>query len=77
LPKHKIPFARAIQHFKKIDSVKTPLHKLKIILKTAELIDESILNFYTDHSIPHNRKLKYDADQFLSIFIYLIAQSQI
>jgi hypothetical protein len=62
LHKFKIPYQRVIQHFKKIETVKTPLHKLKIILKTAELIDECILNFYTEHKIPHNKKLKYDAD---------------
>ena len=55
---------------------KSPLHKLKTLLKTTELIDDCIKKFYFENDIPL-KKVHYDADQFLSIFIYIVIQAQI
>lgn len=41
-----LPYEKVIQYFRKMDQVRAPLHKLKVLIKTTELIDEAIKDFY-------------------------------
>jgi hypothetical protein len=73
LDSFKYPYSQPIKYFQQLEKVRAPLHKLKIILKTAELIDQCIREFYQAHSPDYNTKrMHYDADEFISIFMYII-----
>ena len=57
------PYKKAIDYIAKLNTVKAPLHMLKIILKTTELIDTCIQDFYKENYQGLTAKyLRYDAD---------------
>eukprot|EP00825_Cyclidium_porcatum_P005544 TRINITY_DN12703_c0_g1_i2.p1 TRINITY_DN12703_c0_g1~~TRINITY_DN12703_c0_g1_i2.p1 ORF type:complete len:543 (-),score=57.57 TRINITY_DN12703_c0_g1_i2:217-1845(-) len=72
-----IPYNKAINYFKQIQNVKSPIHKLKVIVNTSRLIDQCIREFYESNQNILQKITYYDADQILSIFLYIICQSQI
>lgn len=57
-----IPYKKAIDYLAKLNNVKAPLHKLKVILKTTELIDICIQDFYKENYQSLVKYLRYDAD---------------
>lgn len=67
------PFQKCIDTLKRIEENRSPIHKMKTIVKTAELIHNSIYSFYKAFNIDNNFKL--DSDQMLSIFIYIVARA--
>jgi len=67
------PYARAISALSDLKNRRSPLHKLKNIVKAAELISRSIDKFYKSQGTKNRKRL--DADQTLSVFIYLVAKS--
>jgi len=71
----KVPYKKAIVMLSDLKNRRSPIHKLKNIVKVAELISKSIDSFYKSHGAVNRKKL--DADQTLSLFIYLVAKSNI
>ena len=71
----KEPFSDCIRTLKTIDLQRSPIHKMKTIVKTAELITISIQSFYNTFKI--KKSFKLDSDQMLSIFVYIVAKSGI
>jgi len=69
------PYEKAIEILKNLSYRKSPIHKLKTIVKVAELVPLTINDFYQELGQKQNKKL--DADQTLSIFMYIVAQSQV
>jgi hypothetical protein len=74
-PAIKEPYEKAIQILGTLKLQKSPIHKLKIILKVIELISVAIETFYRDHGVGNTKKL--DADQTLSICLYVVARSDV
>lgn len=70
---YKEPYIQCINNLKRIEEHRSPIHKMKTIVKTAELINASIHNFYKVFKI--DKPVKLDADQTLSIFIYVVARA--
>ena len=67
------PYRRAISALGTLKHRKSPIHKLKTILKVIELMSISIEDFYKSYGITNIKKL--DADQTLSICLYIVAKS--
>jgi len=67
------PYSKAITTLSYLSERKSPIHKLKTIVKTAELISSSIEEFYRELNQTNTKKL--DGDQTLSIFMYIVAKS--
>jgi len=69
------PYREAIEMLSTLKYRKNPIQKLKTIVKVAELLTESIERFYGE--IGFHRRDKLDADQTLSIFMYIVAHSNL
>lgn len=74
--KYGVPYLKAIQYFKQIQTVRSPIHKLKVIVSTSRLIDQCIREFYESNQHILQKIQHYDADQILSIFLYIIGVCQ-
>jgi len=71
-----LPYFKSIIYFKEINKVHSIIQKLEIMINLREIILLEIDSFWK--GIPINQKKRYvDADNLLSIFIYLIVKSQI
>ena len=70
-----LPYELAITNLKKISRLKSPIHKLKNILKTAVLIIECIKKFYEKHQRNFNEEIS--SDEIMSILIYICCKSEI
>ena len=69
------PYKDCIKNLQKIEAANSPVHKMKTIVRTAELVNKTIEKFYAKFNI--NKTVKLDADQTISIFIYIVANSEI
>jgi len=67
------PYEEAITMLSSLKHRTSPIHKLKAIVKVAELITKSIERFYMRYGLLNSNKL--DADQTLSIFLYIVTKS--
>jgi len=67
------PYAKAIETLSTLQERRSPIHKLKTILKVIELISVAIEEFYKQFGVINSKKL--DADQTLSICLYVVARS--
>ena len=70
------PFCNAIDCFKNIQYLKSPYHKLKLLLFMTELILSDILEFYSFLGVSVDLN-EIDSDEIMSIFLYIIAKSQV
>lgn len=71
-----LPYFKSIIYFKEINKVHSIIQKLEIMINLREVILLEIDSFWK--GIPINQKKRYvDADNLLSIFIYLIVKCQI
>ncbi|KAL4493149.1 hypothetical protein ABPG72_003234 [Tetrahymena utriculariae] len=68
------PFFKAIEHIKKTQITKSPLQKLKILLKIYEIIEQDIKEFYEMNGI--KQASSCDADNFLGIIQYIIIKAK-
>ena len=66
-------YKKAIDFLKNLEHRRSPIHKLKTIVKVAENITLSIESFYKDAGVPNTKRL--DADQTLAVFMYILAKS--
>jgi len=67
------PYEKVIQTLSTLPSRRSPVHKLKTILKAMELIGISISEFYEDAGAQNSKKL--DADNTLSVCLYIVARA--
>jgi len=72
----KTPYETAIKCLKEIEFVRSPLHKLKVLVKTGDEILQSIEEFYKSHELEYSRD-SLCADDLLPIFTYVVAKSQV
>jgi len=70
-----MPYHNAVQMLITIEKSKNPVQKLQTIAKVAELISIGIEEFYGKFEVANIKKI--DADQALSIFMYILVKSQI
>jgi hypothetical protein len=69
------PYKKAIQNLRLIETMKSPLHKLKVILKCAESILKSIRRFYEENDRVFSENIS--GDEILTIFIYIINKANV
>ena len=78
---NKSPYENAIKAFKNIEKYQNPFDKLLITVKLSKIISEEISNFWSqvDQEDLKNKNinLNIEADDFISIFKYLIFKSEI
>jgi len=68
-----VPYEKVIQTLNSLPSRRSPIHKLKTILRAMELIGISIQEFYEDAGAQNAKKL--DADDTLAVCLYTVARS--
>lgn len=68
-------YSKAINNLKKIEKIKSPILKLKNIIKTSVLIIEEIKHFYEENKI--EMEFHIESDDILSIFIYICAKAHV
>ena len=69
------PYKKAVKNLKLIENVRSPMHKLKIILKCAESIIKSIRRFYEKNDKVFSENIS--GDEILTIFIYIINKANV
>ena len=69
------PYEAAIANLKQISKLRSPIHKLKNILKTAVLIIESIKKFYEKYQRKFNDEI--NSDEIMSILIYICCKAEV
>jgi len=78
---NKSPYENAIKAFKNIEKYQNPFDKLLLTVKLSKIISEEISNFWSqvDQEDLKNKNinLNIEADDFISIFKYLIFKSEI
>lgn len=70
-----LPYKESISNLKKISHLRSPIHKLKNILKTAVLIIENIKKFYQQYEKAFNEEI--NSDEIMSILIYICCKAQV
>jgi len=69
------PYREAVAQLKKLGNISSPTQKLKILAKVVKLINKSTEKFYKRFDLECGRKL--DPDETLSLFVYLLARSEL
>lgn len=69
------PYKPAICALQKIEKKKSPISKIKVLIKTSELLFKSIHQFYNSLNRVFNNIV--DGDEILSIYTYIAAKSEI
>ena len=69
------PYKECISALHALDKMHSPIHKMKVIVRTAELLNLTIEKFYEKFGI--ERMSKLDADQTIAIFMYIVAKADI
>lgn len=69
------PYLKAIKNLKKIQKLKSPLHKLKNLRITAEIIEQEIKEFYHTYGIDFENSV--GKEELLHIHIYIISKADI
>ena len=77
----KNPYKKTINAFKNIEKYHNPFDKLLLTVRLSKLISEEITNFWSqvdkEDLIKNNINLNIEADDFISIFKYIIFKSEI
>ena len=68
------PYGKAIEFIELIKYYKTPLEKLTIIALESALITTSVNSFWKEQKNLSNNFLRIDADELLSIYLYIICK---
>ena len=68
------PYGKAIEFIELIKYYKTPLEKLTIIALESALITTSVNSFWKEQKNLPNNFLRIDADELLSIYLYIICK---
>jgi len=76
LEKTDIPYEKCIQALKQLNDQKSPIHKLKIIMKVVDSITSSIEDFYKEFDTK-SQQHNFGGDQNFSIFCYIVGKSNV
>ena len=68
----KIPYGEVIKYISTIKNYNTPLDKLTIIALSSVLVTDCVDNFWKDVKDLPPRYLNIDADQLMSIYLYIV-----
>ena len=68
------PYGKSIEFIELIKYYKTPLEKLTIIALESALITTSVNSFWKEQKNLPNNFLRIDADELLSIYLYIICK---
>jgi len=74
--KTKTPYESAINCLKEMEFVRSPLHKLKVLVRTGDEILQNIEEFYQKFEFNYEKD-SLSADDLLPIFTYVVAKSQV
>ena len=72
---YKMPYVAAIAKLEELNSLNSPILKMKALTKVVDLIKKEITDFYADEGI--QERCNVNADQILSILIFLIAKGDV
>ena len=70
------PYDSAIKCLQEIEFVRSPLHKLKVLVKTGDEIIQCIEEFYKNHDFEYSKD-SLSADDLLPLYTYVVAKSQV
>jgi len=70
-----VPYQKAIIAMQGLKNKESPIHKLKAIVKVAELINECINDFYKSYGSKIEESMS--GDETLAIFMYILAKSKV
>jgi hypothetical protein len=70
-------YAKAISKLREIECNYSPLKKLDVIIATTRLICECVDDFWKDEPNMDRNDLIIDADQVLSIFLYIVIKARV
>ena len=70
-----IPYEKCIQALKQLNDQKSPIHKLKTIMKVVDSITSSIEDFYNEFNAKSQQN--FGGDQNFSIFCYIVGKSNV
>ena len=78
---NKIPYEKTIKAFQLIEKYQNPFDKLLLTVKLSKIISEEISNFWSqvkeDEIKKKNINLNIEADDFISIFKYMLFKAEI
>lgn len=77
LDKETLAYSKVIQRLKEIENSYSPLEKLKVIIASTRLICECVDDYWRDSEEDKSDELMIDADQILSIFLYIVFKARI
>ena len=69
------PYNNTIEILKNINYLKSPAHKMKLLIKASETVTDEIEEFYEKYEI--GEKIILTPEEFLSIFIYVVSKIKI
>ena len=72
-----VGYAKAISKLRELECSYSPLKKLEIIIATTRLICECVDDYWKDDPSMNRENLVIDADQVLSIFLYIVIKAKI
>mmetsp|Transcript_4981 Transcript_4981/g.4900 ORF Transcript_4981/g.4900 Transcript_4981/m.4900 type:complete len:175 (+) Transcript_4981:730-1254(+) len=70
-------YQKAIDKLKEIEQSYSPLNKVNVIISTTRLICECVDDYWRDDPDINPKELVIDADQILSIFLYIVLKAKI
>ena len=71
----KEPYYFAIKNLRKIENIKSPILKLKNIIKTSVLLIDAIKRFYQKHKLEQDYQV--ESDDILALFIYICSKAKV
>lgn len=71
------PYNNCVEMLKNLIYLKSPAHKIKLLVKVSETIKEEIEEFYEKHGIYPNEKIHLNPEEFLAIMIFIITKVKI
>ena len=72
-----VGYAKAISKLRELECSYSPLKKLDIIIATTRLICECVDDYWKDDPSMNQENLVIDADQILSIFLYIVIKAKV
>lgn len=75
LPKTYIPYFKSINTLKNINFLKSPAHKMRLLLHTSDMIKKEISTFYESYGLPQPEFL--NSENLLTIYTYIISKAKI
>jgi hypothetical protein len=75
IPKNHVPYFKSINTLKNINFLRSPTHKMRLLLQTNDTIKKEISNFYQNYELPPPEFLS--SENLLTIYTYIISKAKI